>query len=83
MKKRISVLALALAVLLGLSGCGKPAAATGPVKIATKPMTEQYILGEMLGLLIEDAGYEVGLTSAPPWKRGSSTSTRSTPPAAG
>lgn len=62
MKKRISVLALALAVLLGLSGCGKPAAATGPVKIATKPMTEQYILGEMLALVIEDAGYETELT---------------------
>lgn len=26
-----------------------------PVRIATKPMTEQYILGEMLGLLIEQA----------------------------
>ena len=29
---------------------------------ATKPMTEQYILGEMLGLLIEQAGYDVEIT---------------------
>ena len=34
-----------------------------PVKIATKPMTEQFILGEMLRKLIEEnAGYEVELT---------------------
>lgn len=35
----------------------------GPVRIATKPMTEQYVLGEMLGLLIEDGtGYSVEIT---------------------
>ena len=61
MKKRILALGLALAALLALAACGKPAAA-GPVKIATKPMTEQYILGEMLGLILEDAGFEVELT---------------------
>ena len=34
-----------------------------PVKIATKPMTEQFILGEMLKALIEEkAGYDVELT---------------------
>lgn len=38
------------------------APAAGPVRIATKPMTEQYILGEMLGLLVEDAGYEAEIT---------------------
>ena len=32
------------------------------VHIATKPMTEQYILGEMLCLLIESAGYKTVLT---------------------
>ena len=41
---------------------GGGAAAPRPVRIATKPMTEQYILGEMLGLLIEQAGYEVEIT---------------------
>ena len=63
MKKKILACLLALACLPGLTACGgSPAASAGPVKIATKPMTEQYILGEMLGLLIEDAGYEVELT---------------------
>lgn len=34
-----------------------------PVRIATKPMTEQFILGEMLKKLIEEkTGYEVELT---------------------
>lgn len=63
MKHRISALTLALAAVLSLSACGKsPSDSAGPVRIATKPMTEQYILGEMLGLIIEDAGYEVELT---------------------
>ena len=61
--KRIAALALALALVLALAGCGGgESAGAGPVRIATKPMTEQYILGEMLGLLIEDAGYEVEIT---------------------
>lgn len=63
MKKKILACLLVLACLPGLTACGgSPSASAGPVKIATKPMTEQYILGEMLGLLIEDAGYEVELT---------------------
>ena len=61
--KHIAALALALALVLALAGCGGgESAGAGPVRIATKPMTEQYILGEMLGLLIEDAGYEVEIT---------------------
>lgn len=36
---------------------------TEPIKIATKPMTEQFILGEMLGLLIEEnTDYTVEIT---------------------
>ena len=63
MKKKIFALTLALAAVLSLSACGKsPADAAGPVKIATKPMTEQYILGEMLGLILEDAGFQVEIT---------------------
>ena len=61
MKQKILACLLALAAALSLSACGTKSAA-GPVKIATKPMTEQYILGEMLKLLVEDAGYEVELT---------------------
>ena len=42
------------------------AAATGSadtIKIATKPMTEQYILGEMLGMIIENStDYKVEIT---------------------
>ena len=58
------------------------------IHIATKPMTEQYVLGEMLDLLIEqDTDLDVELTrvwaaalpiSSPPWKAGSSTCIRNT-----
>ena len=38
-------------------------AAKDPIEIATKPMTEQYILAEMLKLLIEDStDYTVNIT---------------------
>lgn len=40
-----------LALLCCIAGCGKN---NREVHIATKPMTEQFILGEMLGLLIEE-----------------------------
>lgn len=42
---------------------GKAAAADRAIRIATKPMTEQYILSEMLKLVIEaETGYEVEIT---------------------
>lgn len=62
MKKKLLAAAMAGLLLLSAAGCGAPKGEAGPVKIATKPMTEQYILGEMLGLLIEDAGYTVEIT---------------------
>lgn len=60
--KRVMAALLAGMFVLGLTACaGKKD--NEPVKIATKPMTEQYILGEMLRILIEEkAGYEVELT---------------------
>ena len=67
-KKRLLSAALAAALAASLTGCGGAPAPSGgassgdPVRIATKPMTEQYILGEMLGLLIEQAGSEVEIT---------------------
>ena len=67
-KKRLLSAVLAAALAASLTGCGGAPAPSGgassgdPVRIATKPMTEQYILGEMLGLLIEQAGYEVEIT---------------------
>lgn len=65
--KRWSAAGLAAVLALSLVGCTSgpadpDAAQGGTVRIATKPMTEQYILGEMLGLLVEQAGYEVEIT---------------------
>ena len=65
---RLQAAVLAILMLGTLTGCGGGAASGGetgsgdPVRIATKPMTEQYILGEMLGLLIEQAGYDMEIT---------------------
>lgn len=59
MKKKIMV-SVILALTLGLVGCGD---AAEPIKIATKPMTEQYILGEILSLVLtEGYGIETELT---------------------
>ena len=55
--KKLLCITLTLAMLLCLAACGKkeePKAEAAPLHIATKPMTEQYILGEMLKLIIED-----------------------------
>ncbi len=55
-RKKLICLCLAAGMLLTLAACGRKqeeAAPAAPLKIATKPMTEQYILGEMLKLLIE------------------------------
>ena len=62
--KRLLAAVLILTMALALTACagGKTESDPGPVRIATKPMTEQYILGEMLGLLIEQAGYKVEIT---------------------
>ena len=62
--KRLLAAVLILALALALTACAgsKADSDSGPVHIATKPMTEQYILGEMLGLLIEQAGYTVEIT---------------------
>lgn len=60
-RKALSVL-LAVLLFAGVfSGCGKKD--SGVVKIATKPMTEQFILSEMLAQLIEqDTGLTVEIT---------------------
>lgn len=70
--KRGIALFLAGAMLFAIGGCGKTeqdtekntAKNTEPIKIVTKPMTEQYILGEILKQLIEDkTEYEVEVTA--------------------
>lgn len=52
--KKLIAVTLALLMALAFTACGSGTEEKGPIKIATKPMTEQYILGEMLKLLIEE-----------------------------
>lgn len=52
--KKVTAIILTIAMILAFAGCGGGTAEAEPIKIATKPMTEQYILGEMLKLLIEE-----------------------------
>lgn len=58
MKKAI-VSVLVLCMMLGMTGCGKK----DTIKIASKPMTEQYILTEIIAQLIEaETDYETEIT---------------------
>lgn len=57
--KRMAIFLLAVLIAVTVTGCGGEKKVSGdyanePIKIATKPMTEQYILGEMLKQLIEN-----------------------------
>lgn len=75
--KKWVALGMTFGMMVGIAGCGssknassestteaaKKQEAAAPIKIATKPMTEQFILGEMLKLVIEDTtDYSVELT---------------------
>lgn len=75
--KKWVALGMTFGMIAGIAGCGssknassestteaaKNQEAAAPIKIATKPMTEQFILGEMLKLVIEDTtDYSVELT---------------------
>ena len=75
--KKWVALGMTYGMMAGIAGCGssknassestteaaKKQEAAAPIKIATKPMTEQFILGEMLKLVIEDTtDYSVELT---------------------
>lgn len=70
MKKLKKFTALLVAAVVGMTtiGCGEQKKtsdnkASEPIKIATKPMTEQYILGEVLKQLIENkTDYKVEVT---------------------
>ncbi len=58
LRKGIAILLMA-GVVLGAGGCGKKET----IKIASKPMTEQYILTEIIAQLIEsETGYETEIT---------------------
>lgn len=56
--KRLSQLTAVMLVLLLLVGCASQEAGK-TVRVASKDFTEQFILGEMYALLLEDAGYTV------------------------
>lgn len=75
--KKWVALGMTFGMMAGIAGCGssknassestteavKNQEAAAPIKIATKPMTEQFILGEMLKLVIENTtDYSVELT---------------------
>lgn len=75
--KKWVALGMTFGMIAGIAGCGnsknagsestteavKKQEVAAPIKIATKPMTEQFILGEMLKLVIEDTtDYSVELT---------------------
>ena len=75
--KKWVALGMTFGMMAGIAGCGssknassdsptaavKNPEAAAPIKIATKPLTEQFILGEMLKLVIEDTtDYSVELT---------------------
>lgn len=89
--KKIAAVLLAGAMVVGIAGCAKEK--EEPIKIATKPMTEQYILGEMLTQLIEEqTGYEVELTKGigggtsniqPAMEKGEFVCIRNIPPVGG
>lgn len=48
---RVLLMLMVIVIFISLAGCSKN---NKTIKIATKPMTEEFILGEMLKLLIED-----------------------------
>lgn len=57
-------LALLLLALLILGGCAAPGGSgsgqsSGPIKVGSKDFTEQFIIGEMYALMLEDAGFTV------------------------
>lgn len=59
-KKRLIAFMMAMILVFSMAGCGSSNAGDGdteakePIQIATKPLTEQFILGEMLKVLIEE-----------------------------
>ena len=59
--KKITLFLFCILLIFGLCGCGDD---ENKIKIAAKDFTEQYILGEMLALMVEEnTDLEVELTS--------------------
>ena len=55
LKKFLSLVFMFILVISSSVACSKDKTSNNTIKIATKPMTEQFILAEMLSLLIEDS----------------------------
>jgi osmoprotectant transport system substrate-binding protein len=61
MNKRLSLILSMLVLALLVTACG--GGAKSAVRISSKNFTEQFILGEMYKLLLEDAGFEATYSS--------------------
>ncbi|MGQ0572167.1 MAG: glycine betaine ABC transporter substrate-binding protein [Armatimonadota bacterium] len=59
MKHTVRVAVLSLVVAALFAACGQRAAAPVTLKVGSKDFTEEFILGEMYALLLEDAGFTV------------------------
>lgn len=62
MKKVNSLIVLSFVVLITaivVVACNGGKDSAGRIKVASKPFTEQYILGEMYALMLEDRGFKV------------------------
>lgn len=59
MRRSLHVIALLVIVVALAAGCGSRGAAQVTLKVGSKDFTEEFILGEMYALLLEDAGFKV------------------------
>jgi len=59
MKKKMFAFSLLMIVVLLLTACGGASKSKGTIRVGSKQFTEQYVLGNMYTLLLENAGYKV------------------------
>jgi osmoprotectant transport system substrate-binding protein len=59
LKRSLHIIALLGVVVALAAGCGSRGAAQVTLKVGSKDFTEEFILGEMYALLLEDAGFKV------------------------
>lgn len=58
MRKSVSLL-IVIVMLLGIVGAAAVSAQDAPIRVGSKQFTEQIVLGQLILLALEDAGYEV------------------------
>jgi osmoprotectant transport system substrate-binding protein len=59
MRRSLQVIAMLLMVVALAAGCGSRGAVQVTLKVGSKDFTEEFILGEMYVLLLEEAGFKV------------------------